>query len=131
MRNRGDPKTSKQVLEKSMKENIRGSLKSMGLSLEARILPLMVNWKESMGKPACESTRPYCYRRIHRQLVIKVKNNSWSQELSLQQTQLLKRLKSLKIVFFHFLEAQHHEAWSIYTRVRFYQGWGGRWFSLA
>ena len=77
---------------------LRDCFKHENLSLEARVLPIMVNWKQVVGDIS-EATRPHSYRKNARQLVVRVKNSTWSNELDYQKEQL-KRSINQKAVHF-------------------------------
>jgi len=68
------------------------------LSLEGRILPIMVHWREVVGEIS-EATRPHSYRRNSRRLMIRVKNSTWNNELEYQK-ESLKRSVNKKSTYF-------------------------------
>ena len=77
---------------------LRDCFKRENLSLEARILPIMVNWRQVVGDIA-EATRPHSYRKNARQLVVRVKNSTWSNELDYQKEQLKRSINQESIRF--------------------------------
>ena len=64
---------------------LRDSFTHQRLSLEGRILPIMVHWREVVGEIS-EATRPHSYRRNTRRLMIRVKNSTWNNELEYQKS---------------------------------------------
>ena len=77
---------------------LRDSFTHQRLSLEGRILPIMVHWREVVGEIS-EATRPHSYRRNTRRLMIRVKNSTWNNELEYQKESLKRSVNNNSTYF--------------------------------
>lgn len=97
-------KTSFELIESVLK----GALRQCGLDQDIARYRFVTHWSEIVGESIAERTRPECIRQG--QLVVRVLDSVWAQELSFRRDAILKRLQ-------RFLDSGE-----IVSDIRFYVG---------